>query len=177
MSRQDDRFDTLLLDDEPEQGTIDRAPRPPVQRQSTTAPAAAAVRLHGFDLLDQPLLSHLPGLPGEIVPAQTTVSLRSSQIGSTVVVLFDQGDVRRPIVVGVVIDLTNRIAEADAADSVTVQADDNRLVLSAEREIILKCGAASITLTRAGKVLIQGEYVSTRAAGVNRIKGGSVQIN
>ena len=36
---------------------------------------------------------------------------------------------------------------------------------------------ASITLTRAGKVLIQGSYVSSRSTGVNRIKGGSVQLN
>ena len=55
--------------------------------------------------------------------------------------------------------------------------DGERLVFTAEREIVLRCGNASITLTRAGKVLITGEYVLTRARGVNRIRGGSVQIN
>lgn len=55
--------------------------------------------------------------------------------------------------------------------------DGERLVLTAEREIVLQCGGASITLTRAGKIIIRGEYVVTRAAGVNRILGGSVQIN
>ncbi|MEW5071937.1 hypothetical protein AB1P14_09365, partial [Pseudomonas aeruginosa] len=38
-------------------------------------------------------------------------------------------------------------------------------------------GKASITLTRAGKVIIRGAYLSSRSTGVNRIKGGSVQIN
>lgn len=55
--------------------------------------------------------------------------------------------------------------------------DDERLVLSAEKEIVLRCGRSSITLTRAGKVLIRGRYLLSRSAGVNRIKGGSVQIN
>ena len=36
---------------------------------------------------------------------------------------------------------------------------------------------SGITLTRAGKVLITGGYVSSRSKGVNRVKGASVQIN
>ena len=55
--------------------------------------------------------------------------------------------------------------------------DGERLEFSAEREIVLRCGKASITLTREGKVLIKGAYLSSRSSGVNRIKGGSVQIN
>jgi hypothetical protein len=42
---------------------------------------------------------------------------------------------------------------------------------------VLKCGNASITLTKAGKILVEGTYVSNRSSGVMRIKGGSVQIN
>ena len=42
---------------------------------------------------------------------------------------------------------------------------------------VLVRGKASITLTREGKVLIRGTYLSSRSSGVNRIKGGSVQIN
>jgi hypothetical protein len=68
-------------------------------------------------------------------------------------------------------------APADAALSPDVEADGERLVFSAEKEIVLRCGKSSITLTRAGKILIRGEYVLTRSSGVNRIQGGSVQIN
>ena len=50
-------------------------------------------------------------------------------------------------------------------------------MFTAESEIVLRCGEASITLTRAGKVLIRGTYLLSRSSGVNRIKGGSVQIN
>ena len=49
--------------------------------------------------------------------------------------------------------------------------------ITAEKEIVLKCGKASITLTKAGKVIIRGTYLLNRSSGVNRIKGGSVQIN
>ena len=49
--------------------------------------------------------------------------------------------------------------------------------LTAQREIVLRCGKASITLTRAGKVLIRGEYIFSRSTGVNKLKGGSIQLN
>ena len=46
-----------------------------------------------------------------------------------------------------------------------------------DREIVLRCGEASITLTRAGKVLIRGTYILTRSSGANRVKGAAVEIN
>ena len=52
-----------------------------------------------------------------------------------------------------------------------------RLELRAEQEIVLRCGKATITLTRAGKVLIRGAYISSWSSGANRIKGGSVHLN
>jgi hypothetical protein len=55
--------------------------------------------------------------------------------------------------------------------------DGERIVLTAGQEIELRCGKASLILTRAGKVLIRGAYLLSRSSGVNRIKGGSVQIN
>lgn len=59
----------------------------------------------------------------------------------------------------------------------SVSIDGDAVVLAAEREIVLRCGKASLTLTREGHVVLRGEYVLSRATGVNRIKGGSVQIN
>jgi hypothetical protein len=52
-----------------------------------------------------------------------------------------------------------------------------RIELVAEREIVLRCGEASITLTRAGKIILRGTYVLSRSSGVNKIKGESIQIN
>jgi hypothetical protein len=60
---------------------------------------------------------------------------------------------------------------------VEVDADGERMIVAAREQLVLRCGKASITLTKAGKVLIQGDYVLSRSSGVNRIKGGSVQLN
>lgn len=55
--------------------------------------------------------------------------------------------------------------------------DGSEVVLEVQDEIVLRCGKASITLRRNGRIVIRGTYVENRAEGVNRIKGGSVQIN
>lgn len=73
-----------------------------------------------------------------------------------------------PVVLGGVLPRSTR------ADAVL---DGERLTLRADREIELSCGEASIVLTRAGKVILRGQYVLSHSAGVNKIKGGSVQIN
>ena len=92
-------------------------------------------------------------------------------IGQQAVLAFEDGDIARPIVLGLV-----KMAEPTCGN-VTIESDGDRFVVNAEREIELRCGEASITLTRAGKVLIKGEYILTRAKGLNRIKGAAVSIN
>ncbi|MDM0044963.1 DUF6484 domain-containing protein [Variovorax dokdonensis] len=144
-------------------------------RSSDGLPTTA--RFHGFDLQGVPLLSGLRHFPGELVRARTTVTLRTETVGSTVLVLCEDGDWTRAIIVGVVQDPASTAAPIARPVQVEVHADDDRLVLSAQREIVLKCGAASITLTRAGKVLIEGNYVMSRSTGYNKIKGAAIDIN
>lgn len=62
-------------------------------------------------------------------------------------------------------------------DGAVSPAIPERIELVAEQEIVLRCGDASITLTKAGKIVLRGAYVLSRSSGVNKIKGGSVQIN
>ena len=179
MRSQEDSVDVLVVEEEADAFTT--LSRKPVSEGETAAIASASAvtaRLQGFDRANQPLISGVPGLPGEIVAARSTVPLSSDKIGSTLVVLLEQGDVRRPIIVGLLQQQLSLGEEMNRPGrSVTLLADDDRIVLTADREIVLRCGQASITLTKAGKVLIQGAYVSSRSLGVNRIKGGSVQIN
>ena len=66
---------------------------------------------------------------------------------------------------------------AETALPVSTQVDGERIVFDANKENVLWCGSASITLTRAGKILLRGKYILSRSSSVNRIKGGSVQIN
>jgi hypothetical protein len=151
--------------------------------ESGAPPVTGAVtaRLHGFDLEDRPVLTGLPGLRQEVVAARSTTALSLSQIGATVVALCEDGDARKPIIMGV-LERSGLVRDVmpDGAEPfplVSVKADDDELVLSAERQIVLKCGDASITLTRAGKVLIKGNYLLSRSSGYNKIKGAAVDIN
>ena len=138
--------------------------------------------LKGFAKTGVPLVDFLPNQTGEPLPARATVVLEEAHVGRDVALLFEQGDPRKPIVMGLMwipADIPAGSTNEDVVPKkhVTVSADGERVTLAAEREIVLRCGEASITLTRAGKVLIRGKYLLSRSSGVNRIKGGSVQIN
>jgi hypothetical protein len=151
--------------------------RPVALTANEASTGLATARLHGFSLDDRPLVTGIRELPHEVVVARTTVALLNAHVGSTVIVMFESGDVRRPIIMGVVQDHSpqpTRTPEPPAADLVL---DNQRLVLTAEREIVLRCGNASITLTRAGKVLIKGAYILSRSSGYNKVKGAAVDIN
>ena len=145
---------------------------------AASIPSALTARLYGFGLDERPLITGLPGFPGEVVSARAAVPLLKSQIGSDVVVVCAEGDIARPIIIGVLDDARPVRAKSDAqAPLVSIEADHDRFVVTAEREIVLRCGEASITLTRAGKVLIKGTYVLSRSSGYNKIKGAAVHIN
>ena len=118
-----------------------------------------------------------PGNPAdESIAARSTRRLSRENIGCQVALLFEGGDPSYPLVIGR-IQHPERIASTEEKNAVSVTLDGEQLILSAEQEIVLRCGKASITLTRSGKVLIRGAYVLSRSSGANRIKGGSVQIN
>jgi Domain of unknown function (DUF6484) len=128
--------------------------------------------LVGFTDGGAPLVDY-PGNPQDnAVSARTTAELSHKDIGREVALLFEEANPRKPILIGTIVH-----TEHQAARRLSVDRDGERLELSAQREIVLRCGNASITLTRAGKILIRGDYVSSHSRGVNKIKGGAVHIN
>lgn len=143
---------------------------PPPPAMSTTAIG----RLVGFDDNGQALVK----LPGDdfakLVAARATLQLCPTQIDSEVVLIFVGDDREKPIIIGC---LQATVPHAAEAGPPQVELNGQRLELTARDEIVLRCGKSSITLTQAGKVIIRGEYLLSRSSGVNRIKGGSVQIN
>jgi hypothetical protein len=140
--------------------------------------------LAGINDDGQPLVRHSLDSSGRIVLARTTVPVTAELVDREVVIAFESGDIDRPIVIGVLCqtdgqDHANYPAAPPTVRQPVVQAtlDGEQLVFTAENEIVLRCGKASLTLTRAGKILIRGTYLLSRSSGVNRIKGGSVQLN
>jgi hypothetical protein len=103
------------------------------------------------------------------VSGVTLEQLRAAEAAGTPVVAALAGK-SQAIILGV-------LATGPTPAAPEARVDGKKVTLTGEEEVTLKCGKASITLTAAGKVLIKGEYVLSRSSGVNRIKGGAVQIN
>jgi hypothetical protein len=124
--------------------------------------------------------------------ARTTVPIDAATIGRAVaskrgvLLLFENGDPALPIIIGLLEEsdggallgqLLTRSSTAPAPAPLEARLDGKRVVLEGREEVVLRCGEASITLKRDGKVLVRGTYVETQAKGINRIKGGAVKIN
>ena len=179
MGKMEDPFEALAVEQTADDfSVLSRRPLGASQQPVAMLPGGAATgRLHGFDLDDRPLVSGLAQLPGEVVVARTTVPLKRQMVGASVVVLYEHGDPYRPILVGVLQERAPQDGPDETAQPLSIQADDERYVVTAEREIVLRCGDASITLTRAGKVIIKGNYIISRSTGYNKIKGAAIDIN
>ncbi len=120
----------------------------------------------------------------EPLEAVSTISLYKEDISKEVALIFQDGSPYNPLIIGFLIqNKDNRILvkddsiREDKEEPIEILVDKKRITFNAEKEITFKCGKASITLTSAGKILIRGKYLLSRSSGVNRIKGGSVQIN
>mgnify|MGYP001766852017 CR=1 FL=1 len=125
-----------------------------------------------------PLVDYPANPAGAPLPAFATAPLPADTAGRTVALVFIEGDPARPLILGLVRGAESGTLDTEEASApVAARLDGETVTLTAERELVLKCGRASITLTRAGKVLIRGAYLLSRSSGINRIKGGSVQIN
>lgn len=134
-------------------------------------------RLEGFDITEQPLVSRLAACPGEVVPARCTVALRRALMGRDVLVVFVDGDPRAPVIIGVLEPRPLLAGDAPSKLPASVTVDGDRHVIEADREVVLRCGDANITLTRAGKVIIKGSYILSRSSGYNKIKGAAIDLN
>jgi hypothetical protein len=169
------------VQEEPGTGTLEQLLAQPVEQRPQAerrerVDGVLVGTLIGFRDPYEPLVIY-PGQPGSAaLIARASVDLAAEHIGHDVTLMFEDGDPQRPIVTGR-IRVPSAWPTPERPVEVEVDADGKRLTLTAKEQLVLRCGKASITLTAAGKVLIQGAYVSNRSSGVMRIKGGSIQLN
>jgi hypothetical protein len=138
----------------------------------------------------------LPGKSGEILveysgnpprPARLVARLdrhellRPENAGREVLLVFEQGNPERPIVVDMIerpfADVLSHRMESNDAHQRDAYVDGERVVIEGRREVVLKCGEGIIVLRADGKILIKGTQLVSRSSGINRIKGGAVRIN
>lgn len=137
------------------------------------------------------LLVDFPGNTAGPLPARlaAVVDAKALQVAvaqrQKVVLLFENGDPRLPFVMGLIQEISatpllDELLENPPQPPHTLaeaHVDGKRVIIEGQDEIVLKCGEASITLRRNGKVIVKGTYLESRATGTHRIKGGSVEIN
>lgn len=105
------------------------------------------------------------------IAARSLTELDISAVGSELALLFECGDPMRPLVVGRIVDPARRKQELE------VIRDGNRIVITGEERIELRCGLASIILEKDGRVTIRGSQVTSQASGTNSVRGGAVHLN
>ena len=107
--------------------------------------------------------------------ARSTVALVPELVGREVLLAWVD-DVELPIITGVIRRPIDARREA-AVPRLEAFVDAERIVLSGRREVVLRCGKASILLSADGSVVVKGAKLLTSSTGVHRIRGGAVQIN
>ncbi|WP_224360786.1 DUF6484 domain-containing protein [Hyalangium versicolor] len=163
------------------------------------------VDAEGRPLVDFPGNVHGPLAARRTLPQEPEALRSAAAQRQGVMLLFENGDPRLPVIIGLfqaesptplldaVLAAPNPVAasqpekppepekppapEVNRAEPMEVLVDGRQVVIEGNDEIVLRCGQASITLRRNGKLILKGTYVETHSTGVNRIKGGSVQIN
>lgn len=163
--------------------------------------------LVGIDAKGQALVDFAESPSDHPLAATSTVAVSRQQLNRQVALLFVDGDLSKPVILGFIHshlysmlenfdsqrqgDLSHDIvsqeatlhnvmesqvaAERDIGEVAHV--DGEEVLIEGKKQVVLKCGDASITLTKAGKIIIRGKYLLSRSSGVNRILGGSVQVN
>jgi hypothetical protein len=172
------------------------------ENELTVAPGEIILgTIISIDALGQPMVDYPLNPDTGALKAITTLALTSQHISRQVALLFNQGNLSQPIVMGFIhsplqsildnfeqtpdvltqdrstISEDHNVELSGHLDTDNVCVDGNKIIFEAQDEMVFKCGKSSITLTKEGKVMIRGKYLLNRSSGVNRIMGGSVQVN
>lgn len=126
-------------------------------------------------------VSYEPDGTGVSFAARTTVAVSAADVGRSVVVALEEGDPARPIVLGILREAAPQPEEEvrllAPAGAPEVSVDGKRVCVEGEDEVVLRCGEASISLRKDGRITIRGMEIVSRARGTHKVKGATVLIN
>jgi len=133
------------------------------------------------EFIDGILIARVVGFVGERVIVQLPdreeaqmvnlscgVVLRDEDVGGEVALSFVGGDRQRPLLLG-------RIARPSRAGAATVH--ERELSFEADRQLSFRCGKSTLILRRDGRIELRGEELISEARGVNRVRGGRIDLN
>jgi hypothetical protein len=126
--------------------------------------------LIGFDA-GLPLVVFPGNLQETAISARSLTDLNSAMIGTEVALLFQEGDPGKPLIVGRIVDPMRR------APVPQVVRDGQRVTITGDERIELRCGKATIIMEKDGRITIRGTYLTSHASAANRIRGGSINLN
>jgi hypothetical protein len=135
-------------------------------------------RLIEFDAQKNPIIEINHGNQKQICRARSCVKLSAVQLGADVILVMTSEN--NPIITGVIetepVEVELKQATVFTPQN-TLAINGQLLNLKATECIRIECGEASITLTKEGKITIKSKHILSRAKKVNRIQGGSVELN
>ena len=104
----------------------------------------------------------------------------SLNTGDDVLVIYENCDPAKPVIVGVITDRLVRESEVD--DSTVFEHKEmifrgKRIAFESSGEVAIQCGDSTIILKNDGKIILKGKEIISRAIRTNKIKGGTVKIN
>ncbi len=165
-----------------------------LNEEEAVAKQVVLAHIKDFDAEKRPVVSFIVATKSHSYSAMTTEVLDQRHLSRQVALSFINGDLTKPIILGLVYsplleylenveispeatEQPNGTTSTQREQNETVTVDGKRVLIDAQDAIELRCGEASITLTKTGKIVIKGKYLLNRSSGVNRIIGGSVQVN
>ena len=133
-----------------------RAAAPEQQRHSDVVIG----RLIGIDDFGMALVDWPDNPAGAPQAALSTAAYGSGDAGRAIALLFAGGDPKRPLIVGLIREPLDHVLEATEhlgapengeMTPMTAEVNGEHVVIEGKKDVVLKCGESSITLTRAGK--------------------------
>jgi hypothetical protein len=140
-----------------------------------------AVTAAGEPVVDYPGNTGGPLIARLALPASTHDEVQRDGEQS-VLLVFEGGDVQRPVIIGLVRDRLipapkGRTAVLQRTGNEPVVLDGKSVDLKGRESIAIQCGKASITLHADGRVIIKGTRLVSRASEANKIKGATIALN